>query len=180
MRSIDSNDNLRRLAAIGGAGLACAVSAGDPVALEEDDAGEKHEHGRQREGAAEERNAVAVAVMLSNVAQDGRRWRADQEWAAGTVPVWAFSVDIPRGSFNGRRIVAFLPNTTCPNAASDSGAGGGSRLSRPFGPAREVPAPPSARGVIPELLFPLPTHKAELSRRRAGARRVYRCGDEIL
>ena len=119
MRSIDSNDNLRRLAAIGGAGLACAVSAGDPVALEEDDAGEKHEHGRQREGAAEERNAVAVAVMLSNVAQDGRRGRADQEWAAGTVPVWAFSVDIPRGSFNGRRIVAFLPNTTCPNAASD-------------------------------------------------------------
>ena len=25
---------------------------------------------------------------------------------------------------------------------------------------------------IPDLLFPLPTHKAELSRRRAGARRV--------
>ena len=90
MRSIDSNDNLRRLAAIGGAGLACAVSAGDPVALEEDDAGEKHEHGRQREGAAEERNAVAVAVMLSNVAQDGRRGRADQEWAAGTGPEWSF------------------------------------------------------------------------------------------
>ena len=39
--------------------------------------------------------------------------------AAGTVPVWAFSVGIPRGSFNGRRIVAFLPKTTCPNAASD-------------------------------------------------------------
>ena len=39
--------------------------------------------------------------------------------AAGTVPVWAFSVGIPRGSFNGRRIVAFLPKITCPNAASD-------------------------------------------------------------
>ena len=39
--------------------------------------------------------------------------------AAGTVPVRAFSVGIPRGSFNGRRIVAFLPKTTCPNAASD-------------------------------------------------------------
>ena len=34
------------------------------------------------------------------------------EWAAGTVPVWAFSVGFPRGSFNEQRIVAFLPKTT--------------------------------------------------------------------
>ena len=29
---------------------------------------------------------------------------------------------------------------------------------------------------IPDLLFPLPTHKAELSRRRAGTRRVLKSG----
>ena len=53
----------------------------------------------------------------------GRRGQVP-EWAistpaAGTVPVWAFSVGIPGGSFNGRRIAAFPPKTTCPNAASD-------------------------------------------------------------
>ena len=81
------------------------------------------------------------------------------EWAAGTV--WAFSVGFPRGSFNEQRIVAFLPKTTCPNAASDGRSSHG-RFAAAMDP-----------GIyIPDLLFPLPTHKAELSRRRAGTRRV--------
>ena len=71
------------------------------------------------------------------------------------------SVGIPGGSFNGRRIVAFLPKTTCPNAASDGRSSHG-RSAAAMDP-----------GIcIPDLLFPLPTHKAELSRRRAGTHRV--------